>query len=193
MSTEESIIQRLESLEKQNRQLKRIGAVLILITAALFLMGQTAGKRSVEANEFVLRDGKGTVRSKWFMEGNGPRLSFLNPEGQETVFIKVLDYADGNSSGTMEFYNPDASLTLHGPIGKTIGPLIGLVHGGSVIRISEALSYQNPMIQVEDKDGYSATLGHAELISPKTGETRKTSAASLTFFDKEQHVIWQAP
>jgi hypothetical protein len=31
------------------------------------------------------------------------------------------------------------------------------------------------------------------MVTPRTGETHKTSAASLVLFDKDKNVIWKAP
>jgi hypothetical protein len=44
-----------------------------------------------------------------------------------------------------------------------------------------------------DEQGFSATLGVANLQTPRTGETQKRSAASLVLFDKDKNVIWKAP
>jgi len=65
MSVEQSIIECLESVEKQNRWMKRIGVAAIMIAASLLLRGQRQPvNRTVEANEFILRDSNGIVRAK---------------------------------------------------------------------------------------------------------------------------------
>lgn len=46
---------------------------------------------------------------------------------------------------------------------------------------------------VEDKEGFSAVVGNADLVTPRTGETHQTSAASVVLFDKDKKVIWSAP
>jgi hypothetical protein len=48
-------------------------------------------------------------------------------------------------------------------------------------------------VYVEDADGFAATLGVTDLVTPRTGETHKTSAASLVLFNKDKNVIWKAP
>jgi len=50
-----------------------------------------------------------------------------------------------------------------------------------------------PGLGLWDTEGYSATLGVEGAMNPATGETKKTSAASLVLFDKEKKVIWKAP
>jgi hypothetical protein len=46
---------------------------------------------------------------------------------------------------------------------------------------------------ISDDQGFAATLGVKDLVTPRTGETHKTSAASLVMFDKAKNVIWKAP
>ena len=48
-------------------------------------------------------------------------------------------------------------------------------------------------LQTLDADGFEAILGTTDLVTPRTGETHKTSAASLVMFDKNKNVIWKAP
>ncbi len=48
-------------------------------------------------------------------------------------------------------------------------------------------------VRVSDDQGFSATMGAEELVTPHTGETHKTSAASLVLFDKNKNVLWKAP
>src|SRR6266516_864680 len=67
MSPEQSILERLYALERENRMMKRIGLIVIVIAASLLLTAQAPGKRTIEANEIILRDSSGIVRSKWFM------------------------------------------------------------------------------------------------------------------------------
>jgi len=48
-------------------------------------------------------------------------------------------------------------------------------------------------VSLFDEHGFATTLGRAGLVTPRTGETQLTSAASLTMFDKNKTVIWKAP
>jgi len=65
--TLESLARRLARLERENRWLKRIGAVLVVVAAAGGLMGQvqpTAG--TVESQRFVVKDAaKGDKGGVW--------------------------------------------------------------------------------------------------------------------------------
>lgn len=48
-------------------------------------------------------------------------------------------------------------------------------------------------LSVEDEEGFSAVLGKTTVVTPRTGEKHKTSAASLFLFDSRKNVIWKAP
>ena len=63
----EELERRLLSVEKQNRRLKQLGAAALMAVALLVVMGQASSKKTVEANEFILRDANGNVRAKLSM------------------------------------------------------------------------------------------------------------------------------
>jgi hypothetical protein len=74
----------------------------------------------------------------------------------------------------------DAALTPgHLELHDNKGNLISAIIGGG--------------IKVSDGQGFEATLGTTDLVTPRTGESHKTSAASLVMFDKDENVIWKAP
>jgi hypothetical protein len=59
--------ERVVKLERQNRRFKQFGAVALIIPALLVVLGQAPSKKTVEANEFVLRDDAGNIRARLFM------------------------------------------------------------------------------------------------------------------------------
>jgi hypothetical protein len=64
--TVETLAIRLDRLERENRRLKRTGAVALVGIAALVLMGQTTPgevANVLEAKQFVLRDSRGDTRA----------------------------------------------------------------------------------------------------------------------------------
>jgi hypothetical protein len=64
--TMQTLVIRLERLERENRRLRRAGAVALAGIVALALMGQTPSGEAakvVEATQFVLRDSKGDTRA----------------------------------------------------------------------------------------------------------------------------------
>ena len=54
-----AVVERLEKLERQNRRMKQACAAVLILAAAVLLMGQASPNRTVEANEFLLIDRKG--------------------------------------------------------------------------------------------------------------------------------------
>jgi hypothetical protein len=52
-----------------------------------------------------------------------------------------------------------------------------------------------PQVELSDPQGFTMDLGSTGTINAKTGETQRTSAASIVMFgnDKRHHVIWRAP
>jgi len=80
-----SLYERVERLERQNRWMKRMGVVAILPVVAFLVSGQANvdTKKTVEANEFVLKDTNGVVRAKLGMGllydvKDGPALVLYN-------------------------------------------------------------------------------------------------------------------
>lgn len=69
---------RLENLEKQNRKLRKAGAVFVLLVSAILLMAQapTSSKR-LTAEEFVLTNAPGKVGARLTMQ-EGPALRFYD-------------------------------------------------------------------------------------------------------------------
>ena len=63
--TQDMLRTRLERLERESRRSKRTMLVLVVAVAAATLLGQAAPHRpkSLEAEEFVLRDSRGQVRA----------------------------------------------------------------------------------------------------------------------------------
>ena len=48
-------------------------------------------------------------------------------------------------------------------------------------------------LRLQDKEGFGTHIGRTDLATPRTGETHKTSAASLVLFGKDGKVLWSAP
>ena len=55
------------------------------------------------------------------------------------------------------------------------------------------MSNAGPQVFLYDREGFQTTIGTTDLVTPRTGETHKTSAASLVLFDKDKKVLWKAP
>ena len=81
------LIQRLENLERGSRRWKLAALVLWLACLVPLLAGfdypqpNLVKARSVEAQNFVLRDTDGRVRARMAVGEDGPRLSFFDEHG----------------------------------------------------------------------------------------------------------------
>jgi hypothetical protein len=87
----EDLQDRVLKLEKQNRRLKQLGFAVLVLPALLLLMGQAPSKKTVEANEFILRDNTGNVRARLAMSvvrGDGPEFLLFDAGGKPKVMLK---------------------------------------------------------------------------------------------------------
>ena len=204
--TLEELHDRLLKLEKQNRRFKQLGVAALIGVAALVVMGQAPSKKTIEANEFVLRDASGNVRARLSM--NVPAdASAGYPSAAQLVFFdekgkKRASLDGGNTFGFSGLTLSDQEERVRGyfieasAFGANLalqdeqGHLQTILGGGEVTVLGNVTARG---VHVEDVDGFAATLGVTDLVTPRTGEKHKTSAASLVLFDKGKNVIWKAP
>ena len=125
------VLKRLESLERQNRRLKQIGAVALAAIAALVLMSQavprriveaqTSLQRTVEASEFILRDTNGRERASLELLEGAPMLMIYdesaNPRaivgyGKDAAFFS-LSGADGKVQANLQANSSGSFLALY--------------------------------------------------------------------------------
>ncbi len=95
--TDETLAQRLEQLERENRWMKRIGSLMLVGLVVLVLMGQaqcnltktgtSQSSKIVEAQEFIVRDANGKPRAKL----TDSMLVFTNPDGNATITLSAGD------------------------------------------------------------------------------------------------------
>ena len=92
---------RLDRLERESRRLRRATLVVIVGAAAALLMGQIAPHRPVrtlEAEEFVLRDSRGQIRAS-LGTTQGPNATVLQIHGDNgKPRTRVTVSGDGTSS-----------------------------------------------------------------------------------------------
>ena len=80
-----AVMNRLERLEKQNRRMKQVGAVALVLIGSVLLMGQVAPYRTVEANRFMLKDAFGRTRAELDING----LSFYDQSGRDLASLNL--------------------------------------------------------------------------------------------------------
>lgn len=193
-----SLCERVERLEKQNRWMKRMGVVAILSAVVLLVSGQAKldTKKTVDANEFVLKDANGVVRAKLGMGAellmkNGPGLVLYDERGQERASIATseektqINVSGGGFTTSSSMWagapgKDGSGVAITGPSGVVRMNLNGPVIGG-------------PQIGLQDMEGYETHIGKTDLVFAKSGKTQQTSAASVVMFDKDKKVLWSTP
>ena len=69
----------------------------------------------------------------------------------------------------------------------------GFIVKGAQGRISVETDSDGAALRLSDSRGFSTTIGSADLVTPSTGETHQTSAASIRMSNDKGNVIWAAP
>ena len=91
------ILERLNSLEKQNRRLRQAGVLVLIGIGALLLTGQVVPpNRTIEAQKFVLTDTEGRSRGEWSADRTRSELALYDQEGRRSV--SLMTDAQGNQS-----------------------------------------------------------------------------------------------
>ena len=218
--SEAEIIKRLERLERENRRLKGLGlAALVLATALGGIYAARPVPQKIIAHEFDVIDASGTARAKM---GVGPSgLSYVEAIGVKGQAASMI--ADPSSVTEVMLTNKKgialANMTLDplgGPrfeLNDSEGATRALMNvepsGRSGIaffdeqadrggRNQERLQMTaspsgSPTIHLSDTQGFSMMLGSGGTENAATGETERTSAASIIMSGKDQRVIWRAP
>ena len=210
MESETSKIQilekRLVKLERQNRRVKWMGILFIVLAVAVVCMGQTRPKnRLIEGEKFVLKDISGTRRAELVMEPGGPGLVLYDADqnrigrfggtGEGHGAGLSLQGARGESKVTLisladgpHLLMFDARGKFRGEMAATVkGPYLFLYDDTEKVRAALAVEGDAPKLQVSDKEGYTAVLGTNALVTTKTNEVQKTSAASLLLHHASSH------
>ena len=175
--TMEALVKRLNRLERENRRLKRAGVIALAVMTAVVLMGKaTAGKvaKVVEAEGFVLRDARGTVRARL------ETLSF--GKVQLVLFDK-----DEKPQSILGVGSDGPGLILGGKEGTTFLSNTLLLFSGKDFKVRLGMTLfppQEPGLILAGSNGKH----RAKLILGDDG------APALRFLDPDgKNVIWSAP
>jgi hypothetical protein len=188
---------RIAKLEKENRLFKRVGVAALAAVALLVVMAQSPARKTIEANEFVVKDAHGNARIRigvdpkndaaelWLQTAKSDEGASLSDAGlvlqQNGVVRTVLENGNlslANSGGqaNVKFSADDDAerdLTIEG------------ANGSLFYKPGSAL-------EVNDSDGYEAAIGNTDVLTA-TGATAHTHAASIVLIDPDQKVLWKAP
>ena len=170
--------ERLQKLERGNRNLKRVWVGTLILVASILLTAFSQEEKAAEevkARQFTLVNSEGNKLARLHATPSvsGVGLSYYDENGNQRATFYVNDSGSGLSflgvgGDVLERYL-DPPIQMHWEIGK------------------------GPSLTLRDAAGFKTVIGTVELVTTTTGEEHKTSAASIRMFDKEGKVIWQAP
>ena len=182
-----AILERIGKLEAQNRRLRRAGVAILVLVSAVIFMGQAApSPRVVEAQKFVLKDSDGKVRGWMGTIGTGSELNLGNVNAQPMMRLIVssdasdLHFFGSSKSGMnlgLDSGNPDISMVA------------AEKNGGTRITFGK----DGPTLTLEDTKGYSTIVGANHLAKPANAGDHPVSAASIVLLDRDKNVIWETP
>ena len=191
---------RLEKLERTNRTLKRGGLGLLLLLCAVLTMGQTRPvPQAIEAQQFVVKDPQGHIRATLGFSGGAPQLRLYD----DRATLRASLIVGANGAPGISLYDPAGNQTV-GLASLDGGPSLALTQGAQRLLSLQEVSKQpdiilgvnkkdGTVIMAGDAEGFYTTIGNTDLVTPRTGEKHRSSAASLALFDKDGSVIWSAP
>ena len=122
-------------LQRTNRRLESVTGMLLLVSGALALMGQTGSRQpqSLEAEQFVLRGSDGKVRGAMGITPDGAvGVNLADVKGRTRI---TLDVAADGSPG-LDFSDPQGKLRATFALGPIGTPGLGLYDANGKLRTS---------------------------------------------------------
>lgn len=103
----QAVLERLENLERQNRRLKRVGLAAAILASSLVMMSQASPNRTVEAQEFILKDAGGRVRGVLTAKTGAPRLELRDANG-----IQAATLGSTSNGATLSLNDPNGGAAV---------------------------------------------------------------------------------
>jgi hypothetical protein len=116
-----------------------------------------------------------------------PRLTLFSPQGDDGLTVWT---AKEGGSGLVMYGAEGLRVGLTDKQGKPFA--IAFESNGEPKSIRE-WDVEGPTLELVDAQRWAARFGVSGFMSESTGETSKTSAASIILLDKDKKVIWRAP
>jgi hypothetical protein len=129
------------------------------------------------------------IRAGLSMQKGATALDLFDASGQPKV---TLNFSSLGSGFTM--FDPHDKASLSMSVSPAVGgPVFSMFDSTGGSRVTLVTPDGEPSLKLEDKEGFAATLGQADLLVPGTGRKENTSAASIVLFGKDKKVLWSAP
>ena len=187
--------QRLERLERENRWMRRIGAVAVAVAAVVFFIGQGKEKRLpwLEVERLTLKDKSGARRAVLMAAEGWVSLSLFDggPGLDNRSHLGLTTRADGSSEVSLRGRHFTRALLATNADGT---PSLSLFDRRNTVRALLATNADGtPELTLSDENGRSrAVLRGTTTFDDNTGGT-KTIGSTLALFDANGKVIWEAP
>ena len=157
------LIKRLSRLEMQqarlqrsNKHLRMMTGAMVLLCGALFTMAETnsAVPETLEAQQFLLRDGSGKLRGAMGVLSDGAvGLNFSDPSGRTRL---TLDLAANGTPG-LDLYDQDGKVRATVALGDAGEPGVGLFGPNGNLRTSlDVPAAKTPGLAFYKSDGKPA-------------------------------------
>lgn len=136
----DTVVARLEKIERQNRRLKLAGALLLILGSSLLLMGTfSSPSRTVKAEHFALLDPRGKVRARLSTIGESAALSFHDPHGLTRASLTV----GGDGFPGLVFHDQHGEVRV----------FLGVVDGEPILGLRDHSGTQRAMVKLGKADG----------------------------------------
>jgi hypothetical protein len=145
----QAILHRIETLERENRRLKRLGFLVATLLGLPLLMAQGQWTpKVVGANSFILHDADGKIRATLAFCGRNPCLTLLDASGREEGRL------DATGLAAPAFFLTDSKGKIWGGLGITAkGPSLSLCGRNGKEQIGLELAADEPSLRLSDVDG----------------------------------------
>jgi hypothetical protein len=110
---EESLVRRIDRLERQNRTYRLAGALVVLAGAAALCIGMSAPRKSLETDLLIIKDATGNTRMILGMADDGPAITMLDASGKLRANIGVtekgpeFDFLDASETPRLQMFIDD--------------------------------------------------------------------------------------
>jgi len=213
---EQSLVTRVNRLERENRRMKLMGVLVLVGIAAVMVMGQAKTLKTakeIESERFVVKDEDGRVRVVLGLQPKSGGNVFTDYLPKEERFYGLYIYNQDGDARVRLYHNRrlgnKSALELWSRWVKSPGDwqfsktelwtdetgasmkIEGYRMGGTVS--IWASSFGRTSVRLGEKDKTRVSLGHTTLEYPRTEVKEERPLSSLVLFDQEGNTIWKAP
>ena len=171
----ETVIERLEKVERQNRALRRVGGIALVLFAAILMMGQTPSRpHTIEAGQFIVRDDAGKIRAALYSKGERVVLALQDQNEKPRA---VLDLGKDGAP----------SLRLFDEDGKARAGLSHRATGGSLLTLRDSNGKSRAMFITRPDGSPGLSLMDANSKERVLLTTKKGGEPILSMMDSSAH------